>query len=93
MPYPNPIHHGLFWLVYPTLYFAFRQTISIMPGKVTHFQKDWLKEKDENGHILSLWCKQGTVDAALCIFCNKYVKHDNQALPQLANPTCKRVKT
>ena len=54
-----------------------------MPGGVTHFQKDWLKEKDENGHILSLWCKQGTVDAALCIFCNKYVKHDNQGLPQL----------
>ena len=44
-----------------------------MPGGVTHFQKDWLKEKDENGHILSLWCKQGTADAALCIFCNKYV--------------------
>ena len=54
-----------------------------MPGGVTHFQKDRLKEKDENGHILSLWCKQGTVDAALCIFCNKYVKHDNQHLPQL----------
>ena len=54
-----------------------------MPGGVTHFQKEWLKEKDENGHILSWWCKQGTVDAALCIFCNKYVKHDNQGLPQL----------
>ena len=49
-----------------------------MPGGVTHFQKD-----NENGHILSLWWKQRTVDAALCIFCNKYVKHDNQALPQL----------
>ena len=48
-----------------------------MPGGVTHFHKGWLKEKDENGHILSLWCKQGTVDAVLCIFCNKYVKHDN----------------
>ena len=54
-----------------------------MPGGVTHFQKDWLKEKDENGHILSLWCKQGTVHAPLCIFCNKYVIHDNQGLPQL----------
>ena len=42
-----------------------------------------MKEKDENGHILSLWCKHGTADAALCIFCNKYVKHDNQGLPQL----------
>ena len=42
-----------------------------------------MKLKDENGHILSLWCKQGTVDAALCIFYNKYVKHDNQDLPQL----------
>ena len=42
-----------------------------------------MKEKDENGHILSLWCKQGTVDATLCIFCNNYVKHDNQGLPQL----------
>ena len=27
--------------------------------------------------------KQGTVDAALSIFYNKYVKHDNQGLPQL----------
>ena len=54
-----------------------------MPGGVTHFQKDRLKEKDENGHILSLWCKQGTVDAALCICCNKYVRHDNQCLQQL----------
>ena len=42
-----------------------------------------MKEKDENDHILSLSCKQGTVNAALCIFCNKYVKHDNQGLPQL----------
>ena len=54
-----------------------------MPGGATHFQKDWLKEKDENGHILRLWCKQRTIDAAMCIFCNKYVKHDNQGLPQL----------
>ena len=54
-----------------------------MPGGLTQFQKDWLKEKDENGHILSLWSKQGTVDPALCIFDNKYVKHDNQGLPQL----------
>ena len=51
-----------------------------MPGGVTHFQKDWLKKKDENGHILSLWCKQGTVDTALCSFCNKYVKHDTQLI-------------
>ena len=42
-----------------------------MPRGVTHSQKGWLKEKDENDHILSLWCRQGTVDAALCIFCNK----------------------
>ena len=54
-----------------------------MPGIVTRFQKDWLKERDENGHILSLWCKQGTVNAALCICCNKYVRHDNQGLQQL----------
>ena len=54
-----------------------------MLGIINHFQKDWLKEKDENGHMLSLWCKQGTFVAALCIFCNKYVKHDNQGLPQL----------
>ena len=50
-----------------------------MPGGLNQFHK----EKDENGHILSLWCKQGTVDAALYIFYNKYVKHDNQVLPQL----------
>ena len=61
-----------------------------MPGGVTHFQKDRLKEKDENGHILSLWCKQGTADAALCIFCNKYVKQDNQGLPQLIQRERKR---
>ena len=42
-----------------------------------------MNEKDEKSHILILWCKQGTVNAAWCIFCNKYVKHDNQGLPQL----------
>ena len=57
--------------------------MQIMPGGVTNFQKDWLKEKDENGYLLSLWCKQGAVAADLCIFCIKYAKHDNKGLPQL----------
>ena len=62
-----------------------------MPRGVTHFQKDWLKEKDEKDHILSLWCRQGTVDAALCIFCNKISNKITSS--STVNPTVKRGKT
>ena len=47
------------------------------------------------------WVYGVNKDAALCIFCNKYIKHDNQGLPQLiqhargqdnGNVTCESAK-
>ena len=38
-----------------------------MPGEVTHFQKDWLQERDENGHILSFGVNKELL-MRLCVF-------------------------
>ena len=68
---------------YPTLCFCFKTDYINNARRSNSFSKRLVEREGWKWSYTEFWCKQGTVDAALRIFCNKYVKHDNQGLPQL----------